>query len=179
FALSGVSRRKKGQPAGPWKGWEPVTAPAALRKGNHEKIIALARNRSPAGALDSRRRVEGPPAPNPSPIRRIDPCPSGAGVFFFAVPTEGRGRSVPAERPGNLSPHLPLDAAARSIRNLGGRRRRVGGPLPRDGARRPFVYVLVTTRSSRWIISVRPAKPRIEKIAPDDRPLILAASSAS
>ena len=24
-----------------------------------------------------------PPAPNPSPTRRIDPGPSGAGVFFF------------------------------------------------------------------------------------------------
>jgi hypothetical protein len=40
-------------------------------------------------------------------------------------------------------------------------------------------YPKPTTRSSRWIISARPEKPRIGSISADARPLILTASSAS
>jgi len=40
-------------------------------------------------------------------------------------------------------------------------------------------YSRPTTRSSRWIISARPEKPRILPMSPDERPLIFCASSAS
>src|SRR5439155_15779171 len=35
------------------------------------------------------RRVACPQPPNPSPIRRTDPGPKGAGVFFFCAAVEG------------------------------------------------------------------------------------------
>src|SRR5262249_592642 len=48
-----------------------------------------------------------------------------------------------------------------------------------SGSCSPAAHALPTSRSSRCTISVRPEKPRIAGISADDRPLILAASSAS
>jgi hypothetical protein len=52
-----------------WRGGSARTA-AAPRRGRPSENNSTNRNRGPACALNRQRRVECPPAPNPSPIRR-------------------------------------------------------------------------------------------------------------
>src|SRR5262249_42799255 len=86
------------QMAGTWtcrSADSPLYARCAVRgracDGRVEKKFEKDWNETPASRLMARRRVACPPAPNPSPIRRTDPGPSGAGVFFYLETSEKSG----------------------------------------------------------------------------------------
>jgi hypothetical protein len=140
------------------------------RENNHGPGTAGARRRY----LDAAGwRAPQPPTPHPSGER---PWPFSAGVFFLGSCAEialGHGTRGPGSRLPAWRVTLCGLASAPGWRTFS----------LRDETRRfssfPFCQARPTTRSSRCTISVRPPKPRMERMSVEERPLIRPASSAS
>ena len=174
----------------------PTAQSEHARAGNRRAAGTARENNHGQGTVGARRRyldaagwrAPQPPTPHPSGER---PWLFSAGVFFFwfcARVPQTRSSRAKVRRCAKLRWGMEL-AARLAIACLahypfvGWRRRRVGGPSPfgtKPGASPfPFRQTCPTTRLSRCTISVRPPKPRIERMSVEERPLIRPASSAS
>jgi len=95
FAISRVSRRQASQTPSRRRESEARAAPPRRTARSGPKIILRTGNPGDTWALNRQRRVECPPAPNPSPIRRLDPGPFGRGLPFW----EGSKKQANTRRP--------------------------------------------------------------------------------
>jgi hypothetical protein len=155
-----------------------------------EKNLGGCGNKPPGAALIVKRRAK-PPSPSPSITRRRTPVASAAGVHslfdrmrsWLVRHLVGFSRAL-----GNSAASPPLQRrwrprASKSVANEAGWLSLRISPgfsfAGRARERRPRVHSLPTTRSSRWIITALPEKPRIDSMSAEDRPLILSASSTS
>jgi len=125
-----------------------------------------------------------PPSPQPLTHPATDPGPFGRrGLLFCPVcrvpgPRRAGNPLVPpcglASAPGWQT--CPFEKPGAFLAFAPARNRVSARSRDRDPG---LAYIRPTTRSSRCTISVRPLKPRIERMSGDDRRMILAASSAS
>lgn len=139
-----------------------------------------------AAALNGSAGWSAPQPPTPHPSGERPWLFSAPGSSFFTAYAEGHGTRRPARDCLLGAPRACATETSRACPNSVGTR---SGSAPgwrtsslRDETRRIFPLTFAshpTTRLSRCTISVRPPKPRIERMSAEERPLIRAASSAS